>query len=204
MRKTPWLKPGVAVGALVPLVWMVADAVRGTLGADPIAIALNRLGLLALIFLWASLACTPARVLFGVTWPVRIRRMLGLLAFLHALLHFSLYAFVDQGLDWAAIADDVTKRPFITVGFVAFVLLIPLAVTSTKGMVKRLGSARWKQLHRLSYVVAVLATVHFLWRVKQDLSQPLAYGAVLGVLFAVRVADGARRRARAIASGEAS
>ena len=201
--KTPWLKPGVAVGALVPLAWMVADAVRGTLGADPIAIALNRLGLLALIFLWASLACTPARLAFGVAWPVRIRRMLGLLAFFHALLHFSLYAFVDQGLDWAAITEDVTKRGFITVGFVAFVLLIPLAATSTKGMVKRLGAARWKKLHRMSYVVAILATVHFVWRVKKDLSQPLVYAVVLGVLLAVRVADSARRRARAVASGEA-
>jgi sulfoxide reductase heme-binding subunit YedZ len=185
--KLPWLKPGVLIGALVPLARLVVDASRGTLGADPIAIALNRRGLLALILLWASLAATPLKILFGVTWPIRIRQLLGLLAFFYASLHFLLYAVVDQGLDFVAIVEDVTDRRFITVGFLALVLLIPLAVTSPAAMLKRLGAARWKRLHRLAYVVAVLVTIHFAWRVKKDFSQPIAYGAVLAVLLGMRL-----------------
>lgn len=194
--KLPWLKPGVLIGALIPLALLVIDAVRGTLGADPIAIALNRLGLLALILLWASLAATPLKTLFGVTWPIRIRQLLGLLAFFYASLHFLLYAVIDQGLNLTAILEDVTKRGFITVGFLAFVLLIPLAVTSPAAMLKRMGAANWKRLHRLAYVVAVLATIHFTWRVKKDFSQPIAYGVVLAVLLALRFLPAKRKAIR--------
>lgn len=185
--KQPWLKPGVLIGALVPLALLVTRALRHTLGADPIAIALNQLGLLALIFLLASLAATPLKLLFGLTWGLRIRRMLGLIAFFYASLHVGLYVCVDQGFDLGAILADVTERKFITAGFVAYVLLIPLAATSTQAMLKRLGARRWRRLHKLVYVSAVLAAVHFIWRVKLDLSQPAAYALVLGLLFAVRL-----------------
>ena len=184
----PWLVPGVLVGALVPLVVIVARGVRGALGANPIAEALNQLGLLALVLLLAALACTPAKLLFGWTWPLRVRRTLGLLAFLYACLHVSTYAGVDQGLDWAAIWKDVSKRPFIFVGAAAFTTLLPLALTSTNASVRRLGFARWKLLHRLAYVAPALGVLHFFWRVKKDVREPLAYGAVLAILLAIRVA----------------
>lgn len=195
--KLKWLKPGVLAGALIPLVVLASRAYRHTLGADPVAIALNQLGLLALILLLASLTATPLKIAFGVNWPLRIRKLLGLLAFFYAGLHFLLYAIIDQGLAFFAILKDVTERKFITMGFLAFVLLVPLAITSTSGMRKRLGNARWTRLHRLVYVAAVLAAVHFLWRVKRDISQPAAYGIVLGLLLAARVLDAYRHRALA-------
>ena len=182
-----WLKPGVLVGSLVPLAALLIEAVRGTLGADPVAIALNRLGLLALILLLACLAATPARLLFGVSWPLRVRRLLGLLAFFHASLHFLVYAWVDQGWALGAIVADVTKRGFITVGFVALLTLVPLAATSNALARRKLGPLRWQRLHRLVYLAALLAAVHFIWRVKRDLTQPLAYASVLGLLLFVRL-----------------
>jgi methionine sulfoxide reductase heme-binding subunit len=189
----PWLKPAVFVGGLVPVATIVMRGIRGELGADPIAQALNQLGLMALVFLIAALACTPAKTLTGVTWPLRIRRMLGLFAFFYATLHVATYVAVDQGFDWTAIFDDLTKRRFIYVGATTFVLLVPLAVTSTNGWVRRLGFLAWRRLHRLAYVATILAVVHFVWRVKKDLSEPLAYGAVLAALLLVRVVTAARR-----------
>jgi sulfoxide reductase heme-binding subunit YedZ len=185
--KQPWLKPGVLIGGLVPLALLVTRATRHTLGADPIAIALNQLGLLALIFLLASLAATPLKLMFGLTWGLRIRRMLGLFAFFYASLHVALYVCVDQGFDLGAILADVTERKFITAGFAAYVLLIPLAATSTQAMLKRLGARRWRRLHKLAYVSAILAATHFIWRVKLDLSQPAAYALALALLFAIRL-----------------
>jgi sulfoxide reductase heme-binding subunit YedZ len=135
----PWLKPGVVVGALVPVGAILWHAWRGELGANPIAQALNQLGLIALVFLVAALACTPLKTFFGWTWPIRLRRMLGLFGFFYALLHVGTYVGLDQVLDWHAIWDDVTKRKFIFVGFSAFLLLVPLAATSTSGALKRLG-----------------------------------------------------------------
>ena len=193
---TPWLKPGIFVGALVPLASIVLRGSMGELSADPIAELLNELGLAALIFLVASLACTPARRLFGWSWPVRVRRELGLFAFFYAALHFLTYLVLDQGVDWQAIVDDIVKRPFITVGFLALVLLVPLAVTSTSASVRRLGFRRWQRLHQLAYLAAALAVVHFVWRVKIDVSQPLAYAVVLGALLAVRVVVWLRQRSK--------
>ena len=184
----PWLKPAVLAGGLVPIATIVLRGVRGELGADPIAQGLNQLGLVALIFLIAALACTPLKTLAGVTWPLRIRRMLGLFAFFYATLHVTTYLAVDQRFDWTAIWADLTKRRFIYVGATTFVLLVPLAVTSTNGWVRRLGFPAWKRLHRLAYLATILAVVHFVWRVKKDLSEPLAYGAVLAALLLVRVA----------------
>jgi methionine sulfoxide reductase heme-binding subunit len=185
----PWLKPGVFAGALVPLAAIALRAWQGRLGANPIAEALNELGLLALVFLVAALACTPAKTLLGWTWPVRLRRMLGLFAFFYACVHVLTYSGVDQGLDWAAIWKDVTKRKFIFVGFAAFVLLVPLAVTSTQASVRRLGFVRWKRLHRLAYVATALAAVHFFLRVKKDVREPLVYAVVLAALLAARVGE---------------
>ncbi|HXX31427.1 MAG TPA: protein-methionine-sulfoxide reductase heme-binding subunit MsrQ [Myxococcaceae bacterium] len=194
----PWLKPGVFAGALVPLGGLALKAARGTLGADPVAIALNRLGLLALIFLVASLACTPLKLLLGWTWPIRLRRMLGLFSVFYAALHLVTYVAVDQGFDWRVLWADVTQRKFMIVGFAAFLLLLPLAATSTDAAVRRLGFRRWKALHRLAYLAGALAVVHFLWRVKLDITQPLTYALLVGVLLLVRAVDAVRtRRARA-------
>jgi sulfoxide reductase heme-binding subunit YedZ len=181
------LRPGIFIGALAPLVSIGLRASQGALSANPIAQVENVLGLSALIFLVASLACTPARRLLGWTWPTRIRRELGLFAFFYAALHFLTYLMVDQVLDWGAIIADIAKRPFITVGFAALVLMVPLAFTSTAASVRRLGFRRWQRLHQLAYVAGVLAVVHFIWRVKIDLSQPLLYASVLGALLLARV-----------------
>src|SRR6266851_9405602 len=186
-RTQPWLKPGVFTGSLIPIAAIVVRACRNQLGADPIAQALNQLGLLALVFLVAALGCTPLKAIFGWTWPMRIRRMLGLLAFFYALLHVLTYTVLDQGLDWHAIVDDIVKRKFIFFGFSTFVLLIPLAATSTNSALRRLGYVRWKQLHRLAYVAPALAVLHFIWRVKLDVREPVAYGLVLAALLSVRL-----------------
>jgi sulfoxide reductase heme-binding subunit YedZ len=192
-----WLVPAVLTGAAAPFAVLSIRAVTGRLGANPIATALNQLGLLALIFLVCCLACTPAKIVFGVVWPIRIRKTLGLLAFSTACLHFFMYAVVDQGLRLRTVVTDVTKRPFIAVGFTAFVLLIPLAWTSTKDAVQRLGFKRWKQIHRLVYAVALLAVIHFVMRVKADTREPLLWGVVVAGLLAVRLFDGGRGAARA-------
>src|SRR3979411_3163732 len=189
----PWLKPALFVGALAPLGVMVVEAVQGTMGANPIAEVENVLGLAALVLLVASLACTPARRLFGWRWPARIRRQLGLFAFFYISLHFLASVLVDQSLDAGRIVEDIVKRPFITVGFAALVLLIPLALTSTKASIRRLGFRRWTLLHQLAYVAGVLAVIHFFWRVKIDVSQPLVYAGVLTALLLVRVAFWLRR-----------
>jgi sulfoxide reductase heme-binding subunit YedZ len=190
----PWLKPGLFVGALAPLLVMVVQALRGTLGANPVAEIENVLGLAALVLLVASLACTPARWLFGWTWPARIRRQLGLFAFFYVALHFLSYVVIDQDLDAARIVEDIAKRPFITVGFAALVLLLPLAFTSTTASIRRLGYRRWQLLHQLTYVAAVLAVIHFFWRVKIDVSQPLLYASIVAGLLVIRLAFWLRQR----------
>ncbi|ATB28350.1 sulfite oxidase heme-binding subunit YedZ [Melittangium boletus] len=190
----PWLKPAVLVGGLSPVALLALDFARGALGANPIERVLHQTGMLALIVLVASLACTPLKLLFGWTWPLRIRKLLGLLGFAYAVMHFLTYAVLDQGLAWGALLADITKRPFITVGFLALVLLVPLAVTSTNRMVRRLGFPTWQRLHRLVYVAVSLGVVHFIWRVKKDLTEPLVYACVLGLLLAVRVAESVRKR----------
>ena len=186
------LKPALGVAAFVPAAETAWLALHDGLGPNPIAEVLNRLGLWTLILLLATLACTPIKILTGWKFPLRLRRMLGLEAFAYAALHFGTYLVLDQFFDWGEIWKDIAKRKFITVGFLAFVLLIPLAVTSTNGMVRRLGFPRWKRLHRLIYVIATLGVIHFVWRVKSDLRQPLVYAFVLAVLLLVRVVDQAR------------
>jgi methionine sulfoxide reductase heme-binding subunit len=190
VKKTPpypWLIPAVFVGSLTPVAALLIQGMRGELGANPISQTLNQLGLMALVFLVAALVCTPLKTIFGWTWPLRLRRMLGLYASFYATLHVSTYTGLDQFFDWHAIVDDVTKRQFIFVGFAAFVLLIPLTVTSTNAAVKRMGYIRWKQLHRLAYIVPLLGVLHFTWRVKKDVSEPVLYAVILGVLLLVRL-----------------
>lgn len=164
------------------------------LGANPIATALNQLGLLALVFLFASLACTPLQLVFGVNWPIRIRKTLGLLAFFTASAHFLVYFVLDQGVAPSRVLADVAKRPFIAVGFAALVLLVPLALTSTKRALQRLGFARWKRLHRIAYLAGILAGVHFFLRVKASTREPAIYLAILAVLLSTRVAAWGRSR----------
>ena len=197
-------KGAIGVLGLVPAARLGWLFYKDALGANPIAEALNQLGLWTLIILLASLACTPIKLVSGWNFPLRVRRLLGLEAFLYACLHFSMYIGVDQGFDFGEIWKDIVKRKFMTVGFAAFVLLIPLAVTSTNKMVKRLGFPRWKRLHRLAYLAAALAVVHFIWRVKSDLRQPLTYGFVLLVLMLVRVVDWLRPPRPAPARGAGS
>jgi len=190
----PWLKPAVFAGSLVPLAAILVGALRGELGANPIAEALNRLGLMALVFLIAALACTPLKLFFGWTWPIRLRRMLGLFGFFYALLHVTTYIGIDQTFAWRAILADISKRKFILVGFMAFVTLIPLALTSTAASVRRLGFVRWKRLHRLAYVATGLGVIHFIWRVKKDVREPAIYAIILGTLLLVRLASSLRTR----------
>ena len=196
----PWLKPAVFLASLSPLSAIALQAARGGLGANPVAEALNRLGLTALVFLVASLACTPAREVLGWTWAIGLRRMLGLFAYFYACLHFATYAIVDQGLRGKAIVADVAKRPFILSGFGAFLLLTPLAATSTAAAVRRLGFPRWKRLHRLVYGAAALAAFHFWLRVKKDVREPAIYAAALAALLLARVAVWALARRRAASS----
>ena len=176
----------IFAASLVPLLLVALDALRGRLGANPIEAILNRFGYWTLVFVLLALVPTPLQRLSGWTWIAPHRRMIGLFAFFYACLHVGTYVGVDQFFDWRAIVADVVKRKFITIGMLAFALLVPLALTSTDGSVRRLGYARWKRLHRLVYAAAVCGVVHFIWRVKADLREPLLFAAALAVLLAVR------------------
>jgi methionine sulfoxide reductase heme-binding subunit len=191
----PWIKPGLILGGISPLLVLLFRGLRGTLDANPIEEILNQLGLLALVFLVASLACTPAKKLLGWTWPMRIRRALGLLAFFYAALHVLTYLVPDKGLKLGEILEDIVERKFIAAGFFAFLALVPLAVTSTDAWVKTLGYARWQKLHRLAYVAGGLAALHFVWRVKADYTRPFVVVGMLLVLFGVRVVLAVRKGA---------
>lgn len=171
---------------LFPLARLIVLGGSGGLGANPIEFITHSTGTWTLVGLMVTLSVTPLRRLTGCTELIRSRRMLGLFTFFYACLHFVTYVWLDQFFDPAAIARDIIKRPFITIGFAAFVLLIPLAVTSTHAMMRRLGR-RWQQLHRLVYLVAMLGVVHYVWLVKKDLTQPLIYGAVLALLLIMRL-----------------
>jgi len=179
-------KVWIALLCLLPLVRLIVLGVGGGLGANPIEFITRSTGTWALVGLLVTLSVTPLRRLTGRADLVRYRRMLGLFTFFYASLHFVTYIWLDQFFDPAAIARDIAKRPFITVGFTAFVLLIPLALTSTQAMMRRLGR-RWQLLHRLVYFIAVLGIIHYLWLVKKDLTAPLIYGGILVLLLAVRL-----------------
>jgi sulfoxide reductase heme-binding subunit YedZ len=187
-------KPLLFVACATPAVWMVLGMLAALgkttygmdLGADPVSRLIHACGITALRLLMITLAVTPLRMLTGWNSLVRLRRMLGLFAFFYVLLHFTAYAWLDQDLNLAAVGADIVKRPYNTIGRAALLLLIPLAVTSTNGMMRRLGR-RWVRLHQLVYVIAVLGLWHFWWQVKKDISEPLLYVAIFAVLMAFRL-----------------
>lgn len=176
---------------LLPLARLIVLGFNGGLGANPIEFITRSTGTWTLVGLMVTLSVTPLRRLTGRADLIRFRRMLGLFSFFYAGLHFVTYIWLDQFFDPAAIAKDIIKRPFITVGFTVFVLLIPLAATSTHAMMRRMGR-RWQQLHRLVYPIALLGVIHFLWLVKKDLTEPLVFGGVLALLLAMRLPWGLR------------
>jgi sulfoxide reductase heme-binding subunit YedZ len=188
-----WLvKPTAFAASLVPLGLLLRDALTGGLGANPVEEITHRTGLTAITLLMVTLAVTPASQLLGAGWLVRLRRMLGLFAFTYAVLHFLTYLadqtlFTGEGLSLSIVVEDVAERPYVTVGFATFLLLVPLAVTSTRGWVKRLGGKRWQRLHGLVYLAAAGAVFHFLWLVKADTTRPTVYGIVLVVLLSYRL-----------------
>ncbi len=173
--------------ALVPLALLGFDALRGNLGANPVEFFLRTTGVLTLVFLLITLSVTPLRKYFGWNNLVKFRRMLGLYAFFYGFLHLVTYSIFDKSLSLSAIVSDVWQRPFIAVGMLAFFLLIPLAVTSTNGMIKRLGGKKWARLHRLTYVVAILGVIHFWMIVKSDVFYPALFGIILAVLLFYRI-----------------
>jgi sulfoxide reductase heme-binding subunit YedZ len=191
------LKAATFVVCLVPLMLLIWRGIAGRLGANPIEYITHATGWWTLTFLLITLTVTPLRRLTGLNWLLRLRRMLGLYAFFYACLHCTTYFWLDQFFDWASIVKDIAKRPFITVGFTAFLLLIPLAATSTNRMVKRLGAGRWQALHRLIYVIATLGVLHFWWLVKKDIREPLLFALLLAALLAARLAWRARQPAAA-------
>jgi len=204
MTQSQWIKrvgkPVAFVASLGPFAWLLRDIFTGHLGANPVERITHFTGLTALTFLLIALGVTPAQRLLRRGGLVQLRRMLGLFAFFYALLHFTIYGldrtlFEGTGLSLAAIGEDIGKRPFITVGFTAFLILCALAATSTNGMVRRLGGKRWKRLHQLVYVAGALGVLHFLWLVKADIRQPTTYGLVLVGLLGFRlVRERTRRR----------
>jgi sulfoxide reductase heme-binding subunit YedZ len=180
---------------LLPLLILLLETfgVGGrSLGANPIEELIHRLGKWGLRFLLITLAVTPLRRLTGWSWPLRLRRMLGLFAFFYVLLHFLVYAGLDQRFDLVVIFEDIVERPYITIGLLALLLLLPLALTSTNGMMRRLGR-RWKKLHRLIYVIGILGVWHFYWQVKLDTLEALIYAGILTALLAFRLVDWWRR-----------
>src|SRR5512144_1644839 len=198
------LKPAVFLLCLMPLVWLGLLAVAGGLGVNPIETVNRSLGDWALRLLLISLAVSPAKEIFGAPLLMRFRRMLGLFAFFYVALHLSSWIGLDQFFAWRHIWADIVKRPFITLGMLAFLTLLPLAATSTAGMVKRLGAKRWKRLHMLVYPAAALAVFRYFMMVKADVREPLIYAAVLAVLLGWRaMARWPRRRPTRVPSGAA-
>ena len=191
-------KPAVFLVCLLPAVLVVTDALEltGRLGANPVEEILDRFGNWALRLIMITLAVTPLRRLTGWNWLSRFRRMLGLFTLFYALMHFLTWLILDQGVLLSAILEDLVKRPFITIGFAALLLLTALAATSTDGMRRRMGR-RWQVLHNATYLIAILGVWHYWWQVKKDITEPLIYAGILSVLLGARLAwRWQRRRAR--------
>jgi sulfoxide reductase heme-binding subunit YedZ len=182
-------KAAVFVLCLLPLVSLGWDALHGRLTANPIEYITHATGDWTLRFIVITLAVTPLRKLLGLPDLIRFRRMFGLFAFFYGCLHFTTYIWLDKFFDLADMWKDVAKRPYITIGFLAFVLMIPLALTSTAGMIRRLGGKNWQLLHRLIYITAIAGVIHYYWLVKSAVIRPLTYGAIVAVLLLWRLAD---------------
>jgi sulfoxide reductase heme-binding subunit YedZ len=182
------IKPALFVICALPLlsVALAAFSIAGSLGANPVERIQDTFGQWGLRFIVITLAVTPLRDWFNMPWLVQLRRMLGLYAFFYVLMHFLTWMILDQGMYWSGIVQDIGERPFITIGFAALLMLIPLAVTSTNKMMRRLGK-RWKSLHRLVYVISLLGVWHYYWQVKSDVTEPLIYLAIVLTLLGWRV-----------------
>lgn len=178
---------GVVTLAVLPAVLLIHAAMVNTLGANPVEALERRSGDWALRFLLLTLAMTPLRILTGKGFWLRFRRTFGLAAFGYVLMHFLVYFVIDRGLLWSEIVTDIIKRPYITLGFLCFVLLVPLALTSTQAMIRRLGARRWRALHRLVYIITAGGVLHYWWLVKADLREPLLYTVIFVALMLVRV-----------------
>jgi len=181
-----YFKPLIFILCLLPLFALPLFFLQNGLGANPIEYIVRYLGNWALRFLLVALAITPVRRLTGWTRLSTIRRMIGLFAFFYVTLHLLAYVGLDLFFNLQALIDDVLKRKFITIGMLAFILLIPLAITSTNKMIKRLGAKRWQKLHKLVYVISPLGVIHYFWMVKADISQPLIYGTIMTILLVIR------------------
>lgn len=194
-EQVKWVKSALFALCLVPFLRLAWLGAHHGLGANPIEYITRSTGWWTLSFLMITLSVTPLRRLSGWNWLLRLRRMFGLFAFFYVCLHFTTYVWLDQFFDLPGMIKDIAKRPFITVGFTAFLLLIPLAATSTNAMVRRLGAKRWQRLHRTVYVIATLGVLHFWWLVKKDIREPLIFGVVLALLLLIRLLSRRRRTA---------
>jgi sulfoxide reductase heme-binding subunit YedZ len=181
------IKVAIFLVALIPLARLGVGAYFDKLGANPIEKITRTTGYWTLTFLLISLSLTPLRRVLGWLWLIRLRRLLSLFAFFYACLHFLTYLVLDQFFDWNSILKDIIKRPYITVGFPAFLLMIPMAITSTDAMIRRLGGKRWRLLHRLVYLCAVGGVIHYWWLVKKDLTNPITFAVWLGLLLCIRL-----------------
>jgi len=186
MQDTRFARLVVFVNGAVPLVLLAWDAAHNNLGANPVEFLTRTTGALALVFLVLSLAVTPLRKQLAQPWMVKLRRMLGLYSFLYASLHLMTYVWFDKSFNASAVVKDTFKRPFITFGMAAFLILVPLAITSTNSMVKRLGGKRWNRLHRLVYLAGALAVIHYYALVKADTREPIIFGVVIALLLLYR------------------
>jgi sulfoxide reductase heme-binding subunit YedZ len=195
-RFIKWIKIPVFLLCLVPLGNLVWKGFQRDLTANPLEYIRNSTGFWTLVFLCVTLAVTPLRQLLHRNELIRFRRMLGLFAFFYGVLHFVTYIWFEQSFDLALMLEDVALRPFITAGFIAFVLMIPLALTSTSGMVRRLGGKRWQWLHRLVYLSAIAGVVHYFWKVKSDITIPMRFAVVLAILLGYRVIAAAVKQAK--------
>jgi sulfoxide reductase heme-binding subunit YedZ len=184
IERSKWL---LILLGMLPLARLVAGFPLGWLGANPIEFITRSTGTWTLVGLAITLSITPLRKLLNWPWLVRLRRTAGLLAFFYACLHFTTYIWFDRFFDVGDIIKDIIKRPFITVGFAAFILLIPLAVTSNNAMIRKLGARLWQRIHYLVYLIAILGVIHYWWLVKKDLTQPIIYAAIFALLFAMRI-----------------
>jgi sulfoxide reductase heme-binding subunit YedZ len=189
------LKTVTWILCLLPLVVLAYRALTDGLGANPISYVTNWLGQWTFRLLLVGLALTPLRIVTGLSWPVLLRRLVGLFTFFYASLHFLVWILIDHYFNWGQMLADLVKRRYITVGMAALLLLIPLAITSTNGMVKRLGGNAWRRLHRLVYLIGLLAALHFLWLAKGFRPDAFLYAGILGLLLGVRLFDVLRRRA---------
>lgn len=185
-KQIAWIKAGLFVAALIPLARLFWLGFTDNLSANPVEFVERSTGTWALVSLLVTLSMTPIRLLTGISWQIQLRRMMGLFMYFYACLHFATYIWLDHWFFWEEITADIVKHPYVLVGFSAFVLATPLAITSNRAMMLRLGQ-NWKRLHMLVYPIAILAVLHFWWLVKKDIREPLMYALVLALLLGIRL-----------------